>query len=430
MRRIQRRKKPVDYLLPFLALISIGVIGVIGVQVWSNWDKQGKADVYFYVAEGKAKVLPFAESDWDNAYSGTKLLLGDSLKTSTSGKVVLQFFNGTLIRMAEDSAITLADVSKGSDRESIVLNMDNGTVWVKGQKSAGVKESAYEIRTRHMLVKAVGTVFEVTSGNVETVRVMDGQVKVDIYVPVGNSERVATTISVGVGQEINIDSATIKAYEDNQETSVLTALNDNFKTSNWYSWNVKEDKTPTDFTLRASNEVRIAEDSPESIATPEGDPTLGVANEVTEEKTLDEDEGNNPEVEVVALSAPKILKPEEKTNTTGKLVISGTVDKGTAKVVVESNVGGVKDQYVLSQFKFGDTTWLYNVAESYGNMKDGVNTYKIYALDSKGNKSEPSSISITYDKPKVDNDSSKVETESEPKQDEPEKKEDEIPYGF
>jgi len=129
-----------DYILPFLVLVSIGVIGVLGFQLWSNWDQQGKGDVYFYVAEGKAKLLPYGQTDWDNAFSGTKLLLGDSIKSSMVGKVVLEFFNGTIIRMNDDTAVTLADLTKTADKEIIVVNLDNGSVWVNGQKSAGVKE--------------------------------------------------------------------------------------------------------------------------------------------------------------------------------------------------------------------------------------------------------------------------------------------------
>jgi len=81
MRRVNRLQRPVDFLLPFLVLVSIGIIGVMAFQVWQNWDKQGKADVYFYVIGGKAKILPYGQAEWNNAYSGTKLLLGDALKT-------------------------------------------------------------------------------------------------------------------------------------------------------------------------------------------------------------------------------------------------------------------------------------------------------------------------------------------------------------
>lgn len=390
MRRVQRRKKPVDYLLPFLVLISIGVIGILGFQLWSTWDAQSRADAYFYVAEGKAKVLPFAQTDWDNAFSGTKLLLGDSLKTSTAGLVVMEFFNGTMIRMAENSSVSLVDLSKASDKETIVVSLDNGKVWVKGQKSAGVREAEYEVRTRHLLVKAVGTVFEVESGKSDTVRVMDGSVEVDVYIPVGESERVAETISVGVGQEITIDDAALKVFSDNGKPSVLMAISDEFKSSKWYAWNNKEDLNPTDFAVGGSTMSEMEDLS----ATPDSEEELTGGNEVelSDEKIDEEDDSANNGV----IGQPVIKQPTSLTTDTGKFEISGTVSEGTAKVIVENSANG--DRYVLSAFKEGDTDWSYNVSTAYGNIKAGDTTYKVYAVTADGNESDPAKIVITYEK--------------------------------
>lgn len=393
MRRVQRRKKPVDYLLPFLVLISVGVIGVLGFQLWSNWNAQGKADAYFYVVEGKAKVLPFAQTDWDTAFSGTKLLLGDSLKTSLSGLIVTEFFNGTVIRMAEDSAMSLVDLSKSSDTERIIVSLDNGKIWVNGQKSAGVREAVYEVRTRNLMVKATGTVFEVESGLADTIRVMDGEVKVDVYVPVGESERVADTISVGVGQQITIDEAAIRVFVNNEKPSVLMAIDDAFKSSKWYLWNISEDTNPTDYALGGTSDVY--ETVNDLSATPDSMDLEGET--VTDDLTAEEDDSVNNG----AIGSPKILEPKTLTTTTGKLLLSGTVDEGTTKVVVESSALGASDRYTLSQFKQGSTTWSYNVSEQYGNIKAGENTFKVYAYDANGEESEPAKIVITYEKEKV-----------------------------
>ncbi len=120
------RKSPLDFILPFLILLSVGVVGILGYQIWQNWDKSGKADAYFYVVEGKAKVLPFGKAEWENAYSGTKILLGDSLKTSVLGKLAVVFFNGTVARLGNDTSATLNDLTKSFDSEKIVMNLNNG----------------------------------------------------------------------------------------------------------------------------------------------------------------------------------------------------------------------------------------------------------------------------------------------------------------
>lgn len=387
MRRVHRRKRPIDYILPFLVLLSIGVIGVMALQVWQSWNKQGEADVFFYIAEGKAKVLPYGQTDWDNAFSGTKLLLGDSLKTSRGGRVVVEFFNDTRVRLNEDTAVTLSDVSKTSERETIALNLDNGAVWVNGQKSAGVRESHYEVRTPNILVRGEGTIFEVENDQSQIVRVFEGDVKVDIMVDEGGQERIADTIAVGVGQEIVLDDATLRAFANNETPSVLKAVSDDFKSDIWYRWNNKEDKFPTDFNFSGESGTMEFSDTEES---------LDVLEEGETQETTEDDEANNPEFGEFA--SPKITSPTSTTVTESSFVLSGTASAGTAKIIVNSALG----DYELSQFKEGDTTWSYNISESFGNLKEGKNLYKVYAEDAEGKRSTPAEITVTYDKDAVE----------------------------
>ncbi len=412
MRRIQRRKRPLDYLLPFLIFISIGVIAVLGFQLFMNFGKQGKTDVYFYVAEGKAKLLPYGNTDWDNAFSGTKLLLGDSLKTSFGSKVVLQFFNDTIIRMSEDTAITLTDVTTSGDKESIVLNLDNGSVWVNGNKSAGVREAGYEIRTKNMKVMATGTVFEVESDTEQLVRVFDGDVKVDILVDNEGQERVADTILVGVGQELLLDDASISAFEDNKSPSVLNAIDDDFKTTDWYKWNMSEDSSPTDY---ANYSVSTYES--ETGETDSNDEETTDESDLADDEIADEEDNTDDEEEADVdnniVKKPEITAPIDTVTTTGKLTIEGTVGSNVTKVVVESEVDGNTDSYTLSQFKEGDSVWSYNVSETFGNIAEGDNTYMVYAYDEDDNESSPAKIIITYDKDGVSDDDEEDEEDEE-----------------
>jgi len=401
MRRVRRRKRPLDYVLPFLVLISVGIIGVMGFQVWQSWGNEGGYDVHFYVADGKAKVLPYSQVTWDNAFSGTKLLLGDALKTSPSGKVVVEFFNSTKVRLDGDTAITLTDVSKGGSTEKIVLNLDNGSVWVNGEKSPGVRNAYYEVRTASLLVKATGTVFEVESGATQVIRVFDGDVKVDVLVSTNGQERVADTIDVGVGQEITIDDATLRAFEDNKSPSVLSAVGDGFKSGSWYKWNVSEDERPTDFSTYSGHLASSFSDDliDESDATQDTLETIETSEDSSTQETTESDEDSlDDEADTinngVDLVAPVITSPTETTIDKGSFMLAGTVGKGTEKVIVNSVLG----DYDLSKFKNGDTSWSYNVSDEFGNLKSGDNIYKVYAVDEEGNKSDAAKITVTYNK--------------------------------
>jgi len=403
MRRVVRRKGPIDYVLPFLMLVGLGIIIVLGWQIWSNFDKQNKSDAYFYVAQGKAKLLPYGTTNWDDAYSGTRLRLGDALKTSSLGRVVMEFFNGTVVRMAEDTAATLVDLVKEPDHEEIVLKLDNGKLWVKAQKSPGVREARYEVRTAHMLVKAKGTVFEVESDSHETVRVLDGDIDVDILVKTNGQERVADTIQVGVGQELVLDEASLKAFESNMSPSVLMAISEDFKNSPWFRWNMSEDETPTNFASTQASTMENTVDNT-STGTQQIDDSFGSVAGTTQESTSSSQEADEMNNDTFGSGAPDITSPLTSTSTvtTGKAVLEGTVPAGTTKVIVESTVGGVTDSYTLSKFTAGQTTWSYNVSETIGNLKPGDNVYKVYAVNANGQKSDPAQVTITYNKEKVE----------------------------
>jgi hypothetical protein len=403
MRRINR-KRPIDYILPFLVILGLGVIGILGYQLWQSFEKQGKADAYFYLAEGKAKVLPFGQTAWDNAFSGTKLLIGDSLKTTSLGKAVMQFFNGTIVRLGGDTAVTLTDLIKSPDKEKLVLMMDNGVIWVNGRKSPGVREAGYEVRTANMLVKAKGTVFEVESDSSQSVRVFEGEVSVDVMVKVDEQERVAETISVGVGQEIVLDEATLRAFAEHQSPSVLMAISDQFKAGEWYKWNIEQDRNPTSYAVQQASADVTAVETQAVASTMETEQSTSETEESGSQETQATAEETEETQEESAPGAPEILKPgaDERTVTGGIVVISGTVPAGTTKVTVEQVIDGKTDSYVLSKFKTGDTEWSYNVAEKYGNLKEGENTYSVYAYDEKGEKSEAAEVTITYEKEKVE----------------------------
>lgn len=401
MRRAQRRKGPLDYILPFLVILSIGVIGVMAFQVWNSWNNQGDANVFFYVAEGRARVAPYPQAEFDNAFSGTKLLLGDKLKTLAGGRVVIEFFNDTRVRLDSDTAITLSDVSKTNDKETIALNLENGSVWVNGQKSPGVRESHYEVRTANLLVRANGTVFEVENNDAQVVRVFEGDIEVDVIVETGGQERVTETLAVGVGQEIVIDDATLRAFEGNQTPSVLKAVSDTFKDSSWYRWNIKEDNLPTDFSLGGTTTTSFDD---EELDEPELDEEGNPIEEDEESEEEDESEDNDQGEDDVANNAvgssgqPVITSPTSKSTSDDSFVLAGTVGAGTVDVIVNSNLG----DYELSAFEEGDTEWSYNVSESFGNLKPGENTYKVYAVNEDGEKSSPATVTITYDKETVE----------------------------
>jgi hypothetical protein len=391
MRRVYRRKRPFEYLLPFLIFVGVGVIGVLGFQLWNSL-QGAKGDVYFYIAAGKAKMLEYGVKEWETAYSGTKMFLGDSVKTSMGSRGVLQFFNGTVVRMDEDTEIVITDITKRSDVEKIGMTLNHGNVWINKVQTEGVDESDFQVRTSHLQVSDVGTVFEVESNTVETVRVIQGSVNVQIL-DTDEKKTLLDTVQVGVGQEMNLDEAILKAFQNRETPSVLMALSDQFKLSDWYIWNMREDQSPTDFTIH--HDLPLLTEEAATLEVNAGTQQAGSTMETT---------GNPVPLETSGLQTPVITQPSSSSMSTdqNKVTISGTVGQGTAKVVVRQTVSGNTDEYTLSKFKAGDTSFSYNVSEALGNFRPGQNIYNFYAVDASGKKSDSAEIRITYNKTAVE----------------------------
>ena len=402
MRRV-RRKTPLDYLLPFLILVGIGVIAILAFQLWSNFQKQNKADVYFYIVEGKSEVLPYGQQAWDRAFSGTKFLLGDSLKTSVAGKAVLEFFNGTIIRLGNDTTMTLKDLVKEPEKESIITYLENGTVWVNAHKSEGVKEAFYEVDTPHLAVKAKGTIFAVESGVAEVVRVLDGEVTVDIKITIDGKERIANTIKVSVGQEIVLDAAAIKAFENNQNLSILQGLGDDFKQSDWYQWNVTEDRSPSEFGASSGQNNQTNSEQTQTVTQQtltSTEQTSQETQETTETQTTQVTQETQATVSSDTLS---ISKPPSGSVTIkdDHYTISGTAVAGVTKIVVDQKIASNTSSYTLQKFKAGDSTWVYNVSVASSNLQAGTNVYNFSSYDATGKKSDPVEITLIYEKNSV-----------------------------
>jgi hypothetical protein len=91
------------------------------------------------------------------------------------------------------------------------------------------------------------------------------------------------------------------------------------------------------------------------------------------------------EIPAATITSPAKTGDTYRTQQT-QFTINGTVPAGTAGVMV--------NDYKLQLFRSGDTTWSYLAGTALNNLKEGTNTYDVYALDANGNKSQPARITI------------------------------------
>lgn len=100
---------------------------------------------------------------------------------------------------------------------------------------------------------------------------------------------------------------------------------------------------------------------------------------LTETETTTETDGV-PTIGETTFAAPTVSEPTDgATITTTPVHFAGTVPAGTKEVLV--------NEYKLSSFTTGDTTWRYNASPDYENLEEGENEYEIVAMNEAGDRS-------------------------------------------
>ena len=420
---VRRQKRSLEYLWPFLLIIFGGIILVLIVQfAWSFLDQREvelKNKIYLDLAAGEAEMLPWGQTTWIRAYDEQLVLEGDMLAMERESRGTLEFYNGSHVRMDEETKVNIEAIETDKDLDEIELELRTGTMWLNVQDEV---EDALRmvVLTDNLRVTSYGTVFEVGITDRETVRVMEGEVLVEVLEQESDREVVLEQIKVGVGQEITITAADMETIMARQPVNLLAALDDEWKTTDWYSWNDSADVGM----LVAMVEVTEDPAEVETTATvtlegelPEEEASEEVVEEIEEEEIVEEVEEEEydptpPEV-VVSIPAfsPRTLDAEED-----ELPFSmrGTASSNTASIVVTSyTASGAASPYTLQHFQSGDVTWRYGISEEYGNIREGRNLFTIVATNVSGVRSEALEIIIEVPEGFLDQSANEESAQSE-----------------
>lgn len=366
------RKRPIDYILPFLIMICTGVIVVLGYQLWNTIQgSEEEKDIYVYVAQGNAKILPWGSGEWERVYNGTRLLQEDAIKTQNGGRVVIELFNDHYVRMDEKSEMTLSNIRKNGEGYEIDIQLLEGKIWINNndQSNTPVK---FIVATDHTMVKTLSTIYEVEQmEDNEAIRVIKGDILADIMIEEGGEMRKVETLNIGVGQQAVIDDDNLESYADRSMPSVIDALSDDFRDSSFYKWNMAEDQHPTDF----------------SISSGSYDPTIG-DDPATED--IDIEEGDLAKPEITVPSTLTFATPESS------LTIRGTTVVQTEKMMVDVESDGEVETYELNLYVPGGTEWSFAVSQEAGTLNSGMNTYEFYAMDEDDKRSRKTELIVNY----------------------------------
>jgi hypothetical protein len=371
-RNFNSKSRYFKFVVPFIGLLLVIFLFWGLGKLWSAISNMKGTSLtnsaVVYIAEGmSAQKQNFGSSQFLPTLSGEILLEGDSIRTLQNTKVVLEFFNGLVVRLDEGTSVTIDLLDNKRDSEDIEISVTSGQIWLN--KPEAIKTSSnLVVNTNYMRASTIGTVFGVKAGLPEQVAVIDGAVLVDIVD--ASTGTMLDQVSVSADQQITLDNSAYDAFSRRETPRVLSEILSSFSSSTWYKWNVSEDANPSNFSADAS--LRESNDS--------------YIDQIDESLILDE----SGEVDEAADTRPK---PEidfpvnADVITTDTVVMTGTVPADTQAVVVTSFESDEANPYVLKEFKPGDTTFKYIAkynADLSGNLRIGTNKFEVKSVDANG----------------------------------------------
>ena len=390
------RSRATDFIKPFLVIvIFIGVIlagwKLLGSVLIGGGETLSSEKVYLDIETGSAKAMTSGDSEWKNVPTGIYLYEGEKLKSMSDGRVTLSFFDKDTVRLDKSTEVKFAALNRDAVGGQATVEMASGKLWVIIDK-ASPAVSEFTIDTGLLKLRSSGGIFAVSYPGM--LYVLDGSVKADIL----HDGNVVKSSTIGVGQELVADEGIATGLSENLQKEVIFALDDAFKSSNWYRWNQQQEGAISpEGEEPAEDGTAMTDETTDDSATDET--AVDEETPVDEETTTDEEETAVDENDKEPPAVPQIEEPgnngDSITLDDVEMDITGSVSSDTDAVIV--------NDYRLSRYVPGSRTFRYTAKVAFGNLKVGDNEFEVIAVDKAGNKSDAATITLilpqdVYDK--------------------------------
>lgn len=240
-----RRKRSYYYKKPFykkwwFILIILIIICGTGFIIYAlsrpNQSQNDSNDIIFEEDEvqqifstlsffdGEVSVKNHEQANWDKVDVTTELETGNFIKTGQDSKAIIEFSDGSIIRLNADTEIQILEI----ELDKISVFQNSGNTYNRINKSSDI---LYKVFTEYSVTTALGTAFDINfSENQQNIAVIESEVKVEL---INNNDDTVAMKNVEQEQLCTIDTA-------NLEYEVTTLEEDDVKTD-WFQWNKTED---------------------------------------------------------------------------------------------------------------------------------------------------------------------------------------------
>ena len=389
------------------------------------------------VEPGSVVSVSIGGSDSVNGIDGQKIYHGDYIETTASQYAHLEFFDGSIVRLNENTTVILTRSERGQKESSISLRLTSGSLWTE----TGDRETY-----SGSIVRTIDTPSLRLTLPAETESVI-GPRSIVVYESQGigvtlTPRDVRVPIVIGEGQRFTLpgsvtEDTDLYAYRSALDPLAISApfvdqsrqiaggesVTDTPPESAQPEATVSEDTTRTSETLLVS--------APDNDATVDGasvdvegqiGPSVAMVRVNGYNATVDEQKGtfaiamtlpdrDDVLITITALDeegitlaetkrritrtrvppgVPEVLEPVKTSETyetdEERVVISGTAPKGAVGIIV--------NEYRLQLYDPAKGEWSYIASTKINNYRPGENVYSVKAINRAGVESEPATITI------------------------------------
>lgn len=399
--RRQRRSSlsQAGYVFPFLIFVCIGIILVLVFKlVMALVTPKVMQGAQMHIASGAAQLQIWGTESYFELKSDTTVMQGDKILTSADGRIIIEFFDGTLMRMDEGTEVLLSMVDE--DDLEIEVELIKGQVWFN-RVYKGTEDTEIIVNTDNLAVLAKdASVFSVSAlFDGQGVRVhnsFDESAGVEVEILDAERSSVVEKERIGIAQQIFFSSDVLQSYWQFKSPTVLEGIDSEYRDSEWFEWNLMEDENPSDFSVNVGTEnVGLVPAEEIELVPVEEDEEETVEEENSEEEVTEE-----PVEEDVVVSGEVSLPSDISVSGGTEVDANGFYVVTNNPAVVKGSISGaqkmVVNGYTLQKFSPGDGSFTYYANADFGLLVPGENTFEAYGIDSEGNKGESLLIKVIY----------------------------------
>lgn len=350
-----------------LLLVLRACISVAGSMLE---EKKDEATLTLY--KGDAEILEWGQTDAEEASDAQLILEGDQVTTLADSWATLEFYDGTKVRLDQNTQLVLTEVEIAEESEQVLLELIEGRIWVYHEVEND-QPLDIQIKTAVMNIQSVqGQYLVAHQGQQEALFVYEGPVTAE-FMERGTEPRVIETVVLKGGEMSLLDEATQTALQAREDVTLVEPVREDMFTDSFVRWSKGEEVVEDEPVVEEDEDEEETEEEPTDEET-----------ETPEEEVIEEEE--EPVIEPEATTGLKISIVSPASGSTiqkDAVALEGQITSGTASTVTVTWSGnGVP--YTLSSFTAGSGTFRYVADTDYANYALGSNTYTIVAYDENG----------------------------------------------